>query len=45
MYVLLVVLAALNLAPFEWPKLSGRWYWAVIASACAISLVYTLQLR
>jgi CDP-diacylglycerol--serine O-phosphatidyltransferase len=44
-YVLLVVLAALNLAPFETPKLSGRWYWAVIAYACAISLVCTWQLR
>ena len=44
-YVMLVVLAALNLAPFETPKLSGGWYWAVIAYACAISLVYTWQLR
>ena len=32
-YVVLLVLAALNLAPFETPKLGGRWYWAVIAYA------------
>ena len=44
-YVVLMVLAALNLAPFETPKLGGRWYWAVIAYASAMNLIYASQLR
>jgi phosphatidylserine synthase len=44
LYVVLLVLAALNLSPFETPKLGGRWYWAVIAYAFAMSLVYAWQL-
>ena len=44
-YVVLLVLAALNLAPFETPKLGGRWYWAVIAYASVISVIFAWQLR
>jgi CDP-diacylglycerol--serine O-phosphatidyltransferase len=44
LYVVLLVLVVLTLSPFETPKLGGRWYWAVIAYAFAMSLVYAWQL-
>jgi CDP-diacylglycerol--serine O-phosphatidyltransferase len=44
LYGVLLLLAALNLAPIETPKLSGRWYYVVIAYALALSGVYLLQL-
>jgi CDP-diacylglycerol--serine O-phosphatidyltransferase len=44
-YVALMALLALNLAPFEMPKLGGRWYFAVVAYASALSFVFALQLR
>ena len=43
-YVALMALIALNLAPFEMPKLGGRWYLAVVAYASALSVVFILQL-
>ena len=39
-----MVLAALNVAPIETPKLGGRWYYAVILYALVLSAVYALQL-
>jgi CDP-diacylglycerol--serine O-phosphatidyltransferase len=41
----LVVLAALNVAPIETPKLGGRWYYAVILYALLLSAVYGWQLH
>jgi CDP-diacylglycerol--serine O-phosphatidyltransferase len=45
LYVALMVLAALNVAPIETPKLGGRWYYAVILYALLLSGVYGWQLR
>jgi phosphatidylserine synthase len=45
LYVTLLVLAALNVAPIKTPKLGGRWYYAVILYALVLSAVYALQLR
>jgi CDP-diacylglycerol--serine O-phosphatidyltransferase len=45
LYVALMGLAALNVAPIATPKLSGRWYYAVILYALAASGIYALQLR
>jgi len=45
LYVALLVLAALNVAPIKTPKLGGRWYYAVIVYALVLSAVYVLQLR
>ena len=44
LYVALMLLAALNVASIETPKLGGRWYYAVIAYALVMSGVYWLQL-
>jgi len=44
-YVVLMALLALNLAPVEMPKVGGRWYVAVVAYASALSVVFALQLR
>lgn len=45
LYVALLLLAALNVAPIAAPKLSGRWYYVVIVYALVLSGVYALQLR
>jgi len=44
LYVALMVLAALNVAPMETPKLGERWYYAVILYALMLSGVYGWQL-
>jgi CDP-diacylglycerol--serine O-phosphatidyltransferase len=44
LYVALMVLAALNVAPIKTPKLGGRWYYAVILYALVLSGIYALQL-
>jgi len=44
LYVVLMVLAALNVAPIGTPKLCGRWYYAVILYALVLSGVYGWQL-
>jgi phosphatidylserine synthase len=44
-YIALMVLAALNVASIETPKLGGRWYYAVIGYALVLSGVYGWQLR
>jgi CDP-diacylglycerol--serine O-phosphatidyltransferase len=43
LYVALMVLAALNVAPIATPKLGGRWYFAVIGYALVLSGIYALQ--
>ena len=44
LYVTLMVLAILNVAPIRTPKLTGRWYFAVIAYALAASAFYGWRL-
>lgn len=44
LYVLLMVLAALNVAPVKTPKFAGRWYYALIAYTIALSVIYGWQL-
>ncbi len=44
LYVLLMVLAALNVAPIKTPKFAGRWYYALIAYTIALSALYGWQL-
>jgi phosphatidylserine synthase len=44
LYVALMLLAALNVASIETPKLGGRWYYAVILYALLLSAVYGWQL-
>jgi phosphatidylserine synthase len=44
LYVVLMVLAALNVASIETPKLGGRWYYAVLLYALLLSAVYGWQL-
>lgn len=43
-YVALMALAALNVAPIKTPKPGGRWYYAVIGYALVLSGVYAWQL-
>jgi phosphatidylserine synthase len=43
-YVALMALAVLNVAPIETPKLGGRWYYAVVLYALVLSAVYWWQL-
>ena len=45
LYVVLMVLAALNVASIETRKLGGRWYYAVLLYALLLSAVYGWQLR
>lgn len=44
LYVMIVALAALNVAPIRTPKMGGRWYYAVIAYAVAASVFYGWRL-
>jgi CDP-diacylglycerol--serine O-phosphatidyltransferase len=44
LYVALMALAGLNVAPIETPKLGGRWYYAVILYALVLSVVFGWQL-
>jgi phosphatidylserine synthase len=44
LYALLMVLAALNVAPIKTPKFAGRWYYAVIGYTLLVTLVYGLKL-
>ena len=43
-YALLMVLAALNVAPIRIPKLAGRWYYAITAYTLVLTLVYGWKL-
>jgi phosphatidylserine synthase len=44
LYVALMLLAAVNVAPIETPKLGGRWYYAVVGYALVLSGIYGWQL-
>ncbi len=39
-YILLMLLAALNVAPIRTPKLAGRWYYALLAYALILSAIF-----
>jgi len=42
-YILLMLLAALNVAPIKTPKFAGRWYYALIAYTVTLSAIYGWQ--
>lgn len=44
LYILLVFLAALNVAPIKTPKFGGRWYYAVVVYTLALSAIYGWRL-
>ena len=39
-YILLMLLAALNVAPIKTPKFAGRWYYALTVYAMTLSVIY-----
>ncbi len=43
-YVLLIALAALNVAPIRTPKFSGRWYYGLMAYCLALTLAFGWRL-
>ena len=43
-YILLMLLAALNVAPIKTPKFAGRWYYALIVYTLALTVIYGWQL-
>ena len=45
LYVVLLALAALNVAPIRTPKLGGSWFYAVILYAVALTAIYAWQLN
>ena len=44
LYVLIVALAFLNVAPVRTPKLAGRWYYALIVYTLVLTVIYMRQL-
>jgi CDP-diacylglycerol--serine O-phosphatidyltransferase len=42
-YILLMLLATLNVAPIKTPKFAGRWYYALIAYTVTLSVVFGWQ--
>ena len=42
-YILLMLLAALNVAPIKTPKFAGRWYYALIAYTVTLPAIYGWQ--
>ena len=44
LYAVLLVLAALNVAPIHTPKLGGTWFYAVILYALALTGIYAWQM-
>ncbi len=42
-YILLMLLAVLNVAPIKTPKFAGRWYYALIAYTVTISVIFGWQ--
>jgi len=44
LYVAMICLAALNVAPIRTPKLGGRWYFAIIGYAVVMTVVFGWQL-
>jgi phosphatidylserine synthase len=45
LYVLLMVLAALNVASIKTPKFAGRWYYALITYTVVLSVIFVWQLH
>ncbi len=43
-YILLMVMAALNVAPIRTPKFAGRWYYALMAYTVALSAIFVWQM-
>jgi CDP-diacylglycerol--serine O-phosphatidyltransferase len=43
-YILLMMLAAMNVAPIKTPKFAGRWYYALIAYTVILSAIFGWQL-
>ena len=43
-YILLMMLAAMNVAPIKTPKFAGRWYYALIAYTVILSTIFGWQL-
>jgi CDP-diacylglycerol--serine O-phosphatidyltransferase len=44
LYIVLMVMAAMNVAPIKTPKLTGRWYYALILYTLIITCLYGWQL-
>ena len=44
LYILLMVLAAFNVASIKTPKFAGRWYYALILYTLVITAIYGRQL-
>jgi CDP-diacylglycerol--serine O-phosphatidyltransferase len=44
LYVALMALAALNVAPIATPKLGGRWFYLIVVYALTLSGIYVWQL-
>ena len=44
LYILLMLLAALNVASIKTPKFAGRWYYALILYTLVITAIYSWQL-
>jgi CDP-diacylglycerol--serine O-phosphatidyltransferase len=44
LYILIVVLAFLNVAPVRTPKLEGRWYYVLIVYTLVLTVLYMRQL-
>lgn len=44
LFVLLMILAILNVAPIRTPKFGGNWYFAILAYAVAMSALFAWQL-
>jgi CDP-diacylglycerol--serine O-phosphatidyltransferase len=44
LYITLMILAALNIAPIATPKLGGRWFYAVVLYAMVFTGIYVWQL-
>lgn len=44
LYILIVALAIMNVAPIKTPKLSGRWYYALMLYTLVLTAIYGRQL-
>jgi CDP-diacylglycerol--serine O-phosphatidyltransferase len=44
LYIMLMAVAAMNVAPIKTPKLTGRWYYALMLYALIITVIYGWQL-
>lgn len=44
LYIMLMAIAAMNVAPIKTPKLTGRWYYALMLYTLIITVIYGWQL-